>query len=122
MSQSGIPFSPYPNYELARPIDIFTTYDGKRASDIAVSRYAVRHMITAEVVAFLAHGMSAKWRNSQIERVVSVQPGDAIEKDMTAGARRGKKGSPKDVSEDNIDIADRVSLYFGSLKRAKTIC
>jgi chromosome transmission fidelity protein 18 len=31
------------------PIDVFVTYDGKRASDIAISRYAVRHLVAAEV-------------------------------------------------------------------------
>jgi hypothetical protein len=31
------------------PIDVFITYDGKRAADIAVSRYAVRHLVAGEV-------------------------------------------------------------------------
>ena len=31
------------------PIDVFVTYDGKRAPDIAVSRYAVRHLVASEV-------------------------------------------------------------------------
>ena len=31
------------------PIDVFITYDGKRATDITVSRYATRHMIAGEV-------------------------------------------------------------------------
>lgn len=31
------------------PIDVFVTYDGKRSADIAAPRYAVRHMIAAEV-------------------------------------------------------------------------
>jgi hypothetical protein len=35
-----------------RPIDVFVTYDGKRASDIPVSRYAVRHLVAAEVGLF----------------------------------------------------------------------
>lgn len=38
----------------SRPIDVFVTYDGKRASDIAVSRYAVRHIVAADVDAKLA--------------------------------------------------------------------
>lgn len=33
-----------------RPIDVFVTYDGKRASDIAISRYAVRHLVAAAVI------------------------------------------------------------------------
>lgn len=31
------------------PIDVFVHFDGKRATDIATSRYAVRHMVTHEV-------------------------------------------------------------------------
>lgn len=31
------------------PIDVFVTYDGKRAADITVSRYAVRQIVSAEV-------------------------------------------------------------------------
>jgi len=31
------------------PIDVFVTYDGKRATDIAVSRYAVRHLVAGKV-------------------------------------------------------------------------
>lgn len=31
------------------PIDAFITYDGKRATDIAVSRYATRRLIASEV-------------------------------------------------------------------------
>lgn len=37
-----------PSY-ISRPIDVFVTYEEKRASDIAVSRYATRHLIAAEV-------------------------------------------------------------------------
>ena len=36
----------------SRPIDVFVTYDGKRAADIAVSRYAVRHLVAGEVMNF----------------------------------------------------------------------
>lgn len=32
-----------------RPIDVFITYEGKRSADVAASRYAVRHLVTAEV-------------------------------------------------------------------------
>ena len=31
------------------PIDVFVTYDGKRSSDIAISRYAVRQLVANEV-------------------------------------------------------------------------
>ena len=36
-------------YRSNRPIDVFITYDGKRPTDIAVSRYAVRHIVSGEV-------------------------------------------------------------------------
>ena len=32
-----------------RPIDVFVTYDGKRSSDIAISRYAIRQLVANEV-------------------------------------------------------------------------
>ncbi|KAJ7905842.1 hypothetical protein B0H14DRAFT_2661855 [Mycena olivaceomarginata] len=38
-------------YRLDPPIDVFVTYDGKRAADIAVSRYAVRHLVAGEIEA-----------------------------------------------------------------------
>ncbi|KAI8982831.1 P-loop containing nucleoside triphosphate hydrolase protein [Trametes punicea] len=36
-------------YRLDPPIDVFVTYDGKRAADISVSRYAVRQLVAAEI-------------------------------------------------------------------------
>ncbi|TRM59320.1 P-loop containing nucleoside triphosphate hydrolase protein [Schizophyllum amplum] len=39
------------SYRLEPPIDVFVTYDGKRAADIAVSRYAVRQMVATEIEA-----------------------------------------------------------------------
>ncbi|KAJ7221036.1 P-loop containing nucleoside triphosphate hydrolase protein [Mycena haematopus] len=39
------------SYRLDPPIDVFVTYDGKRAADIAVSRYAVRHLVAGEIEA-----------------------------------------------------------------------
>ncbi|KAJ7685460.1 P-loop containing nucleoside triphosphate hydrolase protein [Mycena polygramma] len=38
-------------YRLDPPIDVFVTYDGKRAADISVSRYAVRHLVAGEIEA-----------------------------------------------------------------------
>lgn len=32
-----------------RPLDVFVTYEGKRASDITISRYATRHLVAGEV-------------------------------------------------------------------------
>ena len=38
---------------ISSPIDVFVTYDGKRAADISISRYAVRHLVAGEVTLFL---------------------------------------------------------------------
>lgn len=46
-------------YRLDPPVDVFVTYDGKRAADIAVSRYAVRHLVAAEVGVFPSLGAFA---------------------------------------------------------------
>src|SRR4051794_6589038 len=45
--QSPVKYQPFtpPNHS---PIDVFVTYDGKRAADIAVSRYAVRQLVAGE--------------------------------------------------------------------------
>ncbi|KAI0306397.1 P-loop containing nucleoside triphosphate hydrolase protein [Multifurca ochricompacta] len=41
-------------YKLDPPVDVFVTYDGKRAADIAPPRYAVRHLVSTEINAQLA--------------------------------------------------------------------
>ncbi|KAI9446248.1 P-loop containing nucleoside triphosphate hydrolase protein [Lactarius indigo] len=42
-----------PMYRLDPPVDVFVTYDGKRAADIAAPRYAVRHLVATEIDAQL---------------------------------------------------------------------
>ncbi|EKM82410.1 hypothetical protein AGABI1DRAFT_89230 [Agaricus bisporus var. burnettii JB137-S8] len=42
------------SYRLDPPIDVFITYDAKRANDIAPSRYAIRHLVATEVDTKLA--------------------------------------------------------------------
>ncbi|KIY73222.1 P-loop containing nucleoside triphosphate hydrolase protein [Cylindrobasidium torrendii FP15055 ss-10] len=41
-------------YRLDPPVDVFITYDNKRAADIGASRYAVRHIVAEEVDTALA--------------------------------------------------------------------
>ncbi|KAI0032282.1 P-loop containing nucleoside triphosphate hydrolase protein [Vararia minispora EC-137] len=41
-------------YRLDPPVDVFVTYDGKRASDIGPSRYAIRQLVATEIDARLA--------------------------------------------------------------------
>jgi chromosome transmission fidelity protein 18 len=42
------------------PVDVFVTYDGKRSSDIAISRYAIRQLVANEV------GIRFSRRDSQL--------------------------------------------------------
>ena len=45
----GLPSEASPLTVGTRAIDVFVTYDGRRAADIAVSRYAVRQLVANEV-------------------------------------------------------------------------
>ncbi|KAL0946782.1 hypothetical protein HGRIS_012955 [Hohenbuehelia grisea] len=42
------------SYRLDPPIDVFINYDGKRAADITVTRYATRHLVAGEIDARVA--------------------------------------------------------------------
>ncbi|CAL1705258.1 unnamed protein product [Somion occarium] len=54
-------------FRLDPPIDVFVTYDGKRATDLAVSRFAVRQLVANEI--------DAKWVNQQaVETVAASKP------------------------------------------------
>ncbi|KAF8637392.1 hypothetical protein AX17_002887 [Amanita inopinata Kibby_2008] len=55
-------------YRLDPPIDVFVTYDGKRAADIAPSRYAVRQLIVTEIDAQITRGTIATEGNGSVKR------------------------------------------------------
>lgn len=97
-------------YRLEPPIDVFVTYDGKRAIDIAVSRYAVRHLVAGEIDALLL-----------------ARDADIIEK-----GKRGKHNffggslSKKSEAIEGPDMSDEAPAHLQSLdlsgpptKRAK---
>ena len=42
-----------PPFGFCRPIDVFVHFEGKRATDMALSRYAARHLIANEVSCLL---------------------------------------------------------------------
>ena len=67
-------------YRLDPPIDVFVTYDGRRAADIAVSRYAVRHLVAAEV-------STASTGNPPVHRVSHLASGRSA-----TAANRGRHG------------------------------
>lgn len=74
-------------YRLDPPIDVFVTYDGKRAEDIAVSRYAVRQLVATEIDAALV-----------------AKQADAVEKGKEQAKANFFKTSRKGVTE-NVDEA-----------------
>ncbi|KAF8350491.1 P-loop containing nucleoside triphosphate hydrolase protein [Amanita rubescens] len=52
-------------YRLDPPIDVFITYDGKRAADIAVSRYAVRQLVANEIDARVSARQAGTFASSK---------------------------------------------------------
>ncbi|KZS88374.1 hypothetical protein SISNIDRAFT_479953 [Sistotremastrum niveocremeum HHB9708] len=55
-------------YRLDPAIDVFVTYEGKRAPDIAPSRYATRHMVAIEIEAELAKRQAQQVAFSEVAR------------------------------------------------------
>ena len=66
----------YLNYRFS-PVDVFVTYDGKRSSDIAISRYAIRQLVANEVgvCVFILRQLP---KASKIDARVSSRPADGI--------------------------------------------
>ncbi|KAF8969722.1 P-loop containing nucleoside triphosphate hydrolase protein [Flammula alnicola] len=99
------------SYRLDPPVDVFITYDGKRASDITVSRYAVRHLVSVEVDAKLTA------RDTEF-----VEKGKRGKHDFFGKSSVGDNGSGdsdhpnKRAKIDNRDIADKPPTdFFGRL-------
>ncbi|KAG1891416.1 P-loop containing nucleoside triphosphate hydrolase protein [Suillus subluteus] len=82
-------------YRLDPPIDVFVTYDGKRAEDIAVSRYAVRQLVATEIDAALV-----------------AKQADAVEKGKEQAKANFFKSSRKGVTE-NVDEAPEPMEVIG---------
>ncbi|KAG8969390.1 hypothetical protein FRC03_003081 [Tulasnella sp. 419] len=90
-------------YRLDPPVDVFVTYDGKRASDIAVSRYAVRHMVAAE-----------------IEAEYTARHCDAVEKKQGRQiAAFFSSASAKAKASDDAPLMDPEGEYGGELIETK---
>ncbi|OSX65355.1 hypothetical protein POSPLADRAFT_1135752, partial [Postia placenta MAD-698-R-SB12] len=86
-------------YRLDPPIDVFVTYDGKRAVDIAVSKYAVRQLVATEIDARLV--------SVQTETGDKGRPGK--EGFFRQGASsRGAKAAAKHPGEDGEPQAKRA--------------
>ncbi|KIJ10510.1 hypothetical protein PAXINDRAFT_177467 [Paxillus involutus ATCC 200175] len=118
-------------YRLDPPIDVFVTYDGKRAADIAVSRYAVRHLVAAEIDAALISrqadavekGKASIRENFFRKRASADEPSDVLETpDNVEEEGRLERTQPSgpDVGPINkrartqgqIDVADKPPVDF----------
>ncbi|KAF8590060.1 P-loop containing nucleoside triphosphate hydrolase protein [Ramaria rubella] len=78
-------------YRLDPPIDVFITYDGKRAPDVAISRYAVRHLVAAEIDAELI-----------VRQAETVEKGTSTKFDFF---KRKRKELAEEESTDTVDKA-----------------
>ncbi|KAG6854551.1 hypothetical protein C0991_004887 [Blastosporella zonata] len=107
------------SYRLDPPIDVFITYDGKRAADIAVSRYAVRHLVAGEIDALLIardadvveKGKRGKHHFFGANRFSSKKSDEAAVKDSVPGGESGPPSKRAKV-DDGIDIADKPPTDF----------
>ncbi|KAK0463823.1 P-loop containing nucleoside triphosphate hydrolase protein, partial [Desarmillaria tabescens] len=102
-------------YRLDPPIDVFVTYDGKRTADIAVSRYAVRHLVAQEVDAELTAMQTdivekgKKGKHANLFDKTSKAKTDDQPSDPSAGR-------PTKRTRLEVDIADRPPTdFFGRL-------
>ncbi|KAG6855713.1 hypothetical protein H0H87_011701 [Tephrocybe sp. NHM501043] len=108
------------SYRLDPPIDVFVTYDGKRAADIAVSRYAVRHLVAGEIDALLisrAADVVEKGKRGKHDFfgankfAPSKKSGNNGNKDSASGDQSGPPSKRQRV-DDGIDIADKPPTDF----------
>ncbi|KZV69756.1 P-loop containing nucleoside triphosphate hydrolase protein [Peniophora sp. CONT] len=116
-------------YRLDPPVDIFVTYDGKRAADIGVSRYAVRHLVAAEIDAqLIARQADAVERTkskpstffgkSKMHAHEEEDDRDDAPDDAEAGegtltnARPAKRTKVSASKEAAVDIADKPPVDF----------
>ncbi|KIK59483.1 hypothetical protein GYMLUDRAFT_227055 [Collybiopsis luxurians FD-317 M1] len=108
-------------YRLDPPADVFVTYDGKRASDITVSRYAVRHLVAQEVDARLSSRSNEIIDKGQTGKHANFFGGaknksgkEAMDDDDSPKPSPGKR--PRTNASAEIDIADRPPTdFFGRL-------
>ncbi|KAF8511117.1 P-loop containing nucleoside triphosphate hydrolase protein [Hysterangium stoloniferum] len=106
-------------YRLDPPIDVFITYDGKRATDVPVSRYAVRHMVAAEIDAELIlrqaetveKGTTTRYDFFRYIENISNKRKEALEEQVN-GANRPVNPQKTKLPTEKIDIADKPPTDF----------
>ncbi|CAG7845866.1 Chromosome transmission fidelity protein 18 [Serendipita indica DSM 11827] len=115
-------------YRLDPPIDAFVTYDEKRAADIAVSRYATRHLIAAEIDAQVIERQAealeetSKSKASHFFGKSATVVTDDTGSSPVKGSHEQEASSPLVASrkrkreEQEMDIADKSPVdFFGRL-------
>ncbi|KAJ7632861.1 P-loop containing nucleoside triphosphate hydrolase protein [Roridomyces roridus] len=123
-------------YRLDPPIDVFVTYDGKRAADIAVSRYAVRHLVAGEIEAQLISrkvdiverakrgkqdffGRSSGKNTAEEGEAPMSSPTKSLSGDTAASGPPNKRAR---TEAPVVDIADKPPTdFFGRLITTKSV-
>ncbi|KAJ6597213.1 P-loop containing nucleoside triphosphate hydrolase protein [Mycena vulgaris] len=114
-------------YRLDPPIDVFVTYDGKRAADISVSRYAVRHLVAGEIEAQLISRKvdiverAKRGKHDFFGKPAAAKNSD--ERDTFSSPTKGPDGDTSDLPNKRartvpamVDIADKPPTdFFGRL-------
>ncbi|KAF9532172.1 P-loop containing nucleoside triphosphate hydrolase protein [Crepidotus variabilis] len=110
------------SYRLDPPVDVFVTYDGKRAADITVSRYAVRHLVAVEIEAKLIVHESEFTEKSQLGKRSIFATKSSVNSNVVANDENGTNmnSSSNQPSKrqrlDVQDIADKPPTdFFGRL-------
>ncbi|KAI9571435.1 P-loop containing nucleoside triphosphate hydrolase protein [Boletus coccyginus] len=110
-------------YRLDPPIDVFVTYDGRRAADIAVSRYAVRHLIATEIGASQLAVAAGKVNAGLTHKRASAREFDdggvtgnaeedgPLERTQSSGTDLGPLNK-RARTEKHIDVADKPPVDF----------
>ncbi|KAG5221162.1 P-loop containing nucleoside triphosphate hydrolase protein [Salix suchowensis] len=97
-------------YRLDPPIDVFVNYDGKRAVDIAVTRYAVRHLVAGEV--------EAKLTGQRVDIVEKSKPsfrsffGSSDRSNAPSRTRPGDHADGPPSKRIKVDLADKLPTDF----------
>ncbi|KAG6832058.1 hypothetical protein H0H92_005480 [Tricholoma furcatifolium] len=110
------------SYRLDPPIDVFVTYDGKRAADLSVSRYAVRHLVAGEIDALLIARDAAvveKGKRGKHDTLAMLKKSQ----DVNAGDdHEDGPRSKRPRTDDAVDIADKPPTdFFGRVISAASV-
>ncbi|KAF8447842.1 P-loop containing nucleoside triphosphate hydrolase protein [Boletus edulis BED1] len=112
-------------YRLDPPVDVFVTYDGRRAPDIAISRYAVRHLIATEIDASLVTRQTVAVENvrpvhkktaarefdNAEDKTVDAEEQGPLERTQSFASDPGPL-SKRTRTEKHVDIADKPPVDF----------